>query len=159
MSDPKNDGPEKPKIVVDEDWKAQAEAEKQRLAEAETEAEAKAEEVGAAGAAGAAGADAAGPRELPPASFATLVSSQVTQVLFALGAFPDPQGRRFRNLDVAKHHVDTLAVLEEKTKGNLTDDEKKLLDNALYEVRMAYVQAAQSPVGGQPGGQPGGPAR
>ncbi|KKK79638.1 hypothetical protein LCGC14_2831470, partial [marine sediment metagenome] len=54
-------------------------------------------------------------------------------------------GRRYRNLQLAKHHVDTLAVLETKTQGNLTDDEKKLLDNALYEVRMAYVQAAQGP--------------
>ena len=45
---------------------------------------------------------------------------------------------------MAKHHIDTLAVLEEKTSGNLTDEEKKLLDNALYEVRMRYVQVAQT---------------
>jgi len=135
-SNPDNAGKEKPKIVVDEDWKAQAEAEKQRLAEQE--------EAGGAGAAAA-----GGPRELPPASFATLVSSQVTQILFALGALADSQGRRFRNLDLAKHHIDTLAVLEEKTKGNLTEEEKAMLDNALYEVRMAYVQAAQGPTGGR----------
>lgn len=141
MSDPKPEGQEEPKIVVDEDWKAQAEAEKQRLAEAE-------ETAGEAGAAAAPGE----PRELPPASFATLVSSQVTQILFALGAFADPQGRRYRNMDLAKHHIDTLAVLEEKTKGNLTGEEKQLLDNALYEVRMAYVQAAQGPVGPGAGG-------
>ncbi|HET6428064.1 MAG TPA: DUF1844 domain-containing protein [Phycisphaerae bacterium] len=134
MSDskPEGEGQGKPKIVVDEDWKAQAEAEKQRLAQQEK----------------AAPAGAGKARELPRASFATLVSSQVTQILFALGALADAQGRRYRNLDIAKHHIDTLAVLEEKTKGNLTEDEKKLLDNALYEVRMAYVQAAQGPAGG-----------
>jgi hypothetical protein len=123
---------EKPKIIVDEDWKARAEAERQRLAEQEK-----------------AGPAAAGPgdqeeRELPPASFASLVSGLVTQVLFALGGIEDPQTRRqYRDLALAKHHIDTLAVLEEKTKGNLTPEEKRLLDGALYEVRMAYVQVAQ----------------
>ena len=46
------------------------------------------------------------------------------------------------NLDLAKHNVDLLAVIEEKTKGNLTDDEKRLLDAALYETRMRYVAVA-----------------
>ena len=73
------------------------------------------------------------------------VSGLVTQILFALGAIEDPQTKqRYRNLPLAKHHIDTLAILEEKTKGNLSEDEKKLLDNALYEVRMQYVQIAQS---------------
>ena len=122
------DNGKKPKIVVDEDWKSQAEAEKQKLAEQEQSG----------------GADQ-GPAEMPPASFDTLVSGLVTQILFALGAIEDPQTkRRYRNLALAKHHIDTLAVLEEKTSGNLTDDEKQLLDNALYEVRMRYVQMAQT---------------
>ena len=51
--------------------------------------------------------------------------------------------RRYVDLDLAKHHIDILGLLEEKTKGNLTDEEKKLLDQALYEVRMQYVQIAQ----------------
>ena len=131
------DKDKKPKIVVDDDWKSEAEAEKQKLAEQEQSAE-------AAGAPGAAGADQE-PTNLPAASFATLVSGLVTQILFALGAIEDPQTRRrYRNLAMAKHHIDTLAVLEEKTSGNLTDEEKKLLDNALYEVRMRYVQVAQT---------------
>ena len=137
---PQADQPEvpRPEIVVDEDWKAQAQEEKRRLAEQEQVASA------ASGPAGQAAAGAAAGRELPPASFATLVSSIVTQILFALGAFADPQtGRRYRNLALAKHHIDVLGILEEKTKGNLTPEEKQLLDNALYEVRMAFVQAAQ----------------
>jgi len=129
-----NEGPDKaeeqPKIVVDEDWKAQAEAEKERLA------------AGADAPPG--GGAAAGRGDLPPANFLTLVSSLMTQVLFALGALQDPRGgRRPADPALAKHHVDTLAMLEEKTRGNLTDEEKEALDGALYEARMAYVRVAQ----------------
>ncbi len=45
---------------------------------------------------------------------------------------------------LAKHHIDVLGVLEKKTKGNLTAEEKSILDQALYEVRLRYVQVAQS---------------
>jgi len=139
VNDMGTEQPEQPekkrKIIVDEDWKVQAEAEKEKLAEREK---------GAPAPAGGAPGPRSQGRELPPASFATLVSSLVTQILFSLGAVQDPQTRRrFRDLALAKHHIDTLALLEEKTKGNLTDEEKGILDNALYEVRMAYVQAAQ----------------
>ncbi len=126
---------DKPKIVVDDDWKAQAQAEKERLA--------KEVESGKGGAAGGQ-AGAAGGRELPSASFTTLVGSLVTQILLALGGMEDPKTkRRYVDLALAKHHIDTLTVLEAKTKGNLTDEERKLLDQALYETRMHYVQFAQ----------------
>ena len=46
------------------------------------------------------------------------------------------------NLDMAKHQIDILGILEEKTKGNLSDEEKHLLDAALYETRMRYVSVA-----------------
>jgi len=128
---------EAPKIVTDEDWKAEAEAEKAKLAEQETSGR-------AAGAGAGTGAAGGRSRELPAASFTTLVSSLVMQVRFALGGLQDPKsGQRYLDLPLAKHHIDTLGVLEEKTRGNLTEEEKKLLDNALYEVRMAYVQVAQ----------------
>lgn len=128
---------EKPKIVVDDDWKAQAQAEKQKLAE-------EADKPKAGAATGAAAAGPGGAPELPPASFITLVSSIMTQVLYALGGYQDPRTKqRYVDLDLAKHHIDTLSVLEEKTKGNLTDEEKTLLDRALYETRMQYVQMAQ----------------
>ncbi len=137
MSEEENQNSDKPEIIVDEDWKSQAQAEKQKLSE-----EAEAAPPGAAGA----GDQAAGkePRSIPPASFPVLVSSMVTQILFALGAIEDPQTRkRYLDLSLAKHNIDMLSVLEEKTKGNLTEQEQKLLDSALYEVRMAYVQSAQ----------------
>jgi len=121
----------KPKIIVDDDWKAQAQAEKERLAE---DADRPAGDAGGRG----------GPRDIPPASFTTLISSLVAQTFMTLGGIEDPKTKkRLVDLGLARHHVDMLAVLEEKTKGNLTDDEKKLLDQALYETRMQYVQIAQ----------------
>ena len=137
------DQQEKPKIIVDNDWKAQAQADKEKLAQ---EVESQAAQEGAAGAAGPAGEGEAGgrPREIPPANFSVLVSSLVTQAFFALGAIEDPVSKkRYVDLDLAKHHIDMLTVLEDKTKGNLTDDEKRALDRAIYEARMQYVQMAQ----------------
>ena len=132
MGKDKSQEGDKPKIIVDEDWKDQAQVEKQKLAEAEESAPA----------GGEAGKE---PREIPPASFSVLVTSLVTQILFALGAVEDPQTKkRYLDLKLAKHNIDMLSVLEEKTGGNLTEQEKKLLDSALYEVRMAYVQVAQA---------------
>ena len=125
-----------PKIIVDDDWKAQAQAEKAKLAEAEA-AKADAPDEAAGGPAGA-------PPRLPPASFTTLASSLVTQTFMALGGMEDPKTKkRYVDLDLAKHHIDTLVMLEEKTKGNLDEDERKLLDQAVYECRMQYVNIAQ----------------
>ncbi|HDZ21976.1 MAG TPA: DUF1844 domain-containing protein, partial [Phycisphaerae bacterium] len=136
MTDPKNDTPEKPKIIVDDDWKAQAQAEKEKLTEQQAEdAQADAPAGGSAGEG----------RQVPGASFEVLVSSLVTQAMFALGAIEDPTSKkRYLDLDLAKHHIDMLAVLDEKTKGNLTDDETKLLNQALDESRMHYVQVANA---------------
>ena len=134
----KNDQ-EEPKIIVDDDWKSQAQAEKEKLAE---EVDSQADGQGQT--------DGGRDRQLPPASFATLVNLLATQIIFALGGVEDPKTkRRYVDLALAKHHIDTLVVLEEKTKGNLTDEEKSLLDNALYETRMSYVQMAQRGAGMQ----------
>jgi hypothetical protein len=90
------------------------------------------------------GAAAGRERAMPEASFATLVNSLVTQSLLHLGDLT-PRGVEPQiNLDLAKFNVDLLAVLEEKTKNNLTADEQKLLDSALYEVRMRFVSVASA---------------
>ena len=154
---------DKPGLHVDTDWKKQAQEEKRKLAEQEekrkTAATAPAGVVpGAAGASAAAAAPTAGPaaggrqaggrgagqgqREIPQASFATLVQSLLTQVLFYLGDLSSRGGEPMVNLDMAKHNIDTLSILEEKTRGNLSDEEKRLLDAALYEARMRYVALA-----------------
>ena len=125
---------QEPKIHVDSDWKAQAQAEKKKLAE---QAKAKSES--------AAGAQPAGPGGLPPATFETLLSTMATQALFAMGAIADPRtGQPHQNLDLARHHIDMLTVIEEKTKGNLSEDEAATLATTIYELRTRYVQLASA---------------
>lgn len=145
---------EMPSLHIDTDWKKQAQEEKRKLAEAEAakKAEAPATAPTSAGSISA-GSASAGPaassgrspraqREMPAASIATLVQSLMTQALYYLGELASPGQEPTMNLDVAKHQIDTLNVLEEKTKGNLSADEQKLLDTALYETRMRFVSVA-----------------
>jgi hypothetical protein len=146
-----------PILHVDDDWKAQAQAEKQKLAEKEKAAKQQQAAAGkpqAGTAKGSPGVKAGKPGQMPPADFNTLLNAIATQALFAMGAMPDPQtGQRYTNLDVARHHVDSLGVLEDKTKGNLTDEEQKTLATTLYELRSTYVQianASRSPATGGP---------
>lgn len=125
---------EAPKIHVDDDWKSQAQAEKQKLVDQARESEAS----GAAGGPGA--ADASG-RRMPEANFETLLSTMATQALFAMGAIPDPTtGQRVAHLDLARHHIDMLNVLEEKTKDNLSEEESQMLTQTTYELRSRYIQ-------------------
>ena len=79
---------------------------------------------------------------VPPASLATLVTTLATQALHSMGVINVPGAPKSEpNLDIAKHLIDTVAVLQEKTKGNVTPDEAKLLEDALHQLRMAYLQA------------------
>jgi len=127
---------ETPKIQIDSGWKAQAQAEKKRLAEQESKPEAKASAAGGGGG-------------LPPATFEALVSTMATQAMFAMGVIPDPRtGQRVQHLDLARHHIDMLGVIDEKTKGNLSADEGKMLKTTIYELRNNYIaigSAARAP--------------
>jgi hypothetical protein len=131
-------------LHVDNDWKKQAQEEKRRLAEEQAKkAAAPAPSPTPAPSSQPGSAPAAkGPRgrELPPASFSTLIQSLLTNVLYQLGAMSQEEGPV--NLDAAKHQIDTLGVLEDKTRGNLTEPEQKLLDTALYETRTRYINVA-----------------
>jgi hypothetical protein len=135
-------------LHIDSDWKKQAQEEKRRLAEEQAKrAAAPPAAPPAAGAPagarpGAGRAPGKGKRELPAPTLGTLVQSIVTQVLYYLGDLSSGGGEPMVNLDMAKHQIDTLGMLEEKTKGNLTPEETQLLDAALYEVRMRYVNVA-----------------
>ncbi|MFP4144234.1 MAG: DUF1844 domain-containing protein [Phycisphaeraceae bacterium] len=132
---------QQPKIHIDSDWKAQAQAEKERLAEQARQRARKQQPVGGEEAPGT----GAGGQGMPPANFETLVSTTATQALFAMGAIADPRsGQRFQNLDLARHHIDMLGVLEEKTQGNLTEEEEQMLATTLYELRTRYVQLASA---------------
>jgi len=109
------------RLHVDDDWKAQAQREKAKLAE-EVESH----------------ADAAPPAE---ANFLSILNILAMQAMVGLGGFAGPGGQQIPpNPELAKHFVDLLEVLDQKTKGNLTLDEKKVLDTTLYNLRMAYVE-------------------
>ncbi len=126
-----SEGRDEKKIIVDEDWKQQAQKEKETLAAKEEVEKQQPEEEKA-------------PRgPLPPGNFAALVSMLVTQALFALGVLK-VQGQEDKepDLEMAKYNIDMLETLEEKTRGNLTEEEKKVLENTLNQVRMAYVKVA-----------------
>jgi len=136
---------DKPSLHIDTDWKKQAQEEKRRLVEEEQKKAAQAPPPPRSASPAQEGpvrGGRRGARELPPASFAALVNSLVTQALFYLGDLAPQGGEPVINLDMAKHQIDTLSILEEKTRGNLTEDEQRLLDTALYEGRMRYVQVA-----------------
>ena len=89
---------------------------------------------------------------LPPASFSLLVLSLRMQAEMQLGLihFGEEKDRPEPDLDAARHAIDLLAILQEKTKGNLTLEEQRLLENSLTELRFRYVQAAQDKSKQQP---------
>ena len=124
-----SDNSEKPKIIIDEDWKTQVQAEKeaadkQRAKAPETKSQAT-EQVG----------------ELPPPTLSFLLTTLATQTMVAMGDIANPiTGKAEVRLDQAKHFIDTLAMLEEKTEGNRTPEESALLSSLLYQLRMAFVE-------------------
>ena len=80
---------------------------------------------------------------LPEVNFSTFIVSLSTEVLFHLGQFPHPvSGEKQKDLPLAKHVIDTLAMLKEKTQGNLSEEELKLLEGMLYDLRMAFIRAS-----------------
>lgn len=88
-------------------------------------------------------ADAAAAKEnfqLPKVDFATFVLSLASSALVQLGEVPNPEtGTSEQNLPVAKHTIDILAMLHEKTGSCLTPEEARLMEGVLYELRMKYV--------------------
>ncbi len=78
---------------------------------------------------------------MPEIHFTTFILSLNSSALVHLGAEKDPTtGMNSKNLPVAKQTIDILAMLAEKTQGNLDQDEKRLLTNVLYELRLLYVK-------------------
>lgn len=80
--------------------------------------------------------DADRSRELPPVTFSSFVVSLATSAMGHLGEGPEAE----LNLPLAKHTIDLLGVLFEKTKGNLDDEEARLVEAVLYETRMRYLE-------------------
>jgi hypothetical protein len=81
------------------------------------------------------------PRELPAVNFASFVVSLASSAMVHLGEVPDPvSGQSATDLTMARHTIDLLGLLEEKTKGNLDEDEARLLRTLTYELRVKYVE-------------------
>ncbi len=80
---------------------------------------------------------------LPEIDFNSFIFSLSTSALIQLGEIQDPfTQKEAKNLPLAKQTIDLIAMLREKTKGNLTPQEEKLVENILYDLRMRYVKAA-----------------
>ena len=121
------------KIHVDSDWKAEVQAEKEQLA-------AKEEQQKDAGEDG--GAPAKG--ELPPADFKGLIGILASQAVMGLGSMTDPKsGGVVVDLVGSKFAIDLLGVIQEKTKGNLDEQEASELEQVITELRSRFVQIAQ----------------
>jgi len=83
---------------------------------------------------------------LPPVEFTTFVLSLSHSALMHLGEAPDPEtgGVVQKNLLLARQTIDLIVMLEEKTKGNLTGDEERLLAQILFDLRMRYVEQSKT---------------
>jgi len=150
--------PEEPKIIIDTDWKSQAQAEKERLAKKSEAAKKPAGPANATGttapgakpAAGGKPASAAdpsgGPDDAPQElGFQDLVGLLATQTLQYLGYFGDPQtGQAMVSIEYAKLHLDLLGILETKTKGNLAPEESQYLAKTLSQLRMEFVEVSKA---------------
>jgi hypothetical protein len=89
--------------------------------------------------------------ELPPADFDFLVYSLRLQAELNLGLLPFGDKRK-PDFELGRHNIDLLAMLQEKTKGNLSIEEQRSLDNSVTELRFRWVQAKdQHAIGNPPG--------
>ena len=81
---------------------------------------------------------------LPEVNFSSLILSLSSSALLHIGEIADPYtGEKKKDLALAKHSVDTIAMLKEKTEGNLSEEEQKLLDSVLTDLRWHYIKAAE----------------
>jgi hypothetical protein len=82
---------------------------------------------------------------LPEVNFTSLIFSLSSSAFFNMGEIADPQtGERHKDLLLAKHSIDIIAMLGEKTKGNLDEEEEKFLESILADLRMRYVKAIKN---------------
>jgi hypothetical protein len=84
--------------------------------------------------------------ELPRLDFATFIMSIVGSALVRLGDAPDPEtGKAVEpNLLLARQDIDLLALLQDKTRGNLSGEEERVLTQGLYDLRMRYVEVTKA---------------
>lgn len=80
-----------------------------------------------------------------PRDFSTFVERMYLETMLYLGALPDPRsGQVMEDIELAQYKIDVLSMIQAKTQGNLTDDEKQQLDEALYQLRTVYLQTMKA---------------
>ena len=142
------DEQKQPKIIIDEDWKARVQAEKEATGQEPAAEKPDGPEQPAQSVAGeqAAADEQIGP--MPPASLSFLITTLATQAMVSMGVVRNPlTNKAERRLDQAKHFIDTLQVLQEKTEGNRTPEESQILDGVLHELRMGFISLKQQAAG------------
>ncbi|MEL6498308.1 MAG: DUF1844 domain-containing protein [Planctomycetota bacterium] len=119
---------EKPKLIVDEDWKSEAKREKEKLSAQAAESQQKKDEA-----------------KNRPVEFSDIVRMFASQAALYLGLIPDPQTKQAMLApDMAAINIDMLSVLEEKTKGNLADQEAEELSQTVKELRAVFVETTKA---------------
>jgi hypothetical protein len=114
---------DKPKIIIDSDWKSEAEREKEELAK-KAQPEPKGDQ----------------PEDLPPPDFIQHCASLATHAMILLGAIPNPMtGKQEFDPMYARHIIDTIAMLRDKTKGNLTSQEEQTLEQLIGELKITWL--------------------
>ncbi len=117
------------KIHIDSDWKEEAQRDKERLAEEEQ----------------ASTASESGP--LPKPMLADLLNMIAMPAVMAIGGYRTPEGKVLPpDLNLAKYHIDVLELVEEKTKGNVTEEEAKMLASTLHQLRAQFTLVASGEV-------------
>lgn len=136
-----------PKLIVDDDWKSEAKREKEKLSAKPAEQEAGKDD----------------PRNRP-LEFTDMVRTFASQAAVYLGLIPEPQSQqRIYSPEMAKLNIDFLAILEDKTKGNLSETEQEELTQTVAELRSLFVETSKAvaqameegKIGQQPGGESG----
>ena len=81
---------------------------------------------------------------MPEVTFSAFIMSLNTSALYHLGEIKDPQtGQSEINYELARHAIDTLVMLKDKTRGNLNRDEEEMLKNIVYDVKLRFVKAVK----------------
>ena len=90
--------------------------------------------------------ESAAQTQMPKIDFSTFVFSLNSSALVHLGVITEPgSDKKIKNMVIAKQTIDILGMLQEKTKGNLSDDEESLLKNILHDLRLMYVKEKEKP--------------
>lgn len=132
MSDQPNRDPEK-KIHIDEDWKSQVEREKEQLSQGQQAGQA---------APGGGAAEGDDDPQLPPPTLTELAGSLAMEAMFYMGLMPNPAtGEAEIRINRARHLIDTIALLQEKTEGHRSVEETEALEQILHELRLGFVTA------------------